>query len=91
MSQFRVFAEYVVPSVLAYALAGVYAIVDGFFVGHRWGMPSVRHQHRFSCGYSDAVHWNRDRNGRSRFVDGEKECGGSGDGGKICAGHMGFC
>lgn len=37
MSQFRVFAEYVVPSVLAYALAGVYAIVDGFFVGHSMG------------------------------------------------------
>ena len=37
MSQFRVFAEYVVPSVLAYALAGDYAIVDGFFVGHSMG------------------------------------------------------
>ena len=76
MSQFRVFAEYVVPSVLAYALAGVYAIVDGFFVGHsNGGCRSVRHQHRFSCGYSDAVHWNRDRNGRSRFVTVRKSAG----------------
>ena len=28
------FLKYVVPSVLAFALSGIYAIVDGFFVGN---------------------------------------------------------
>ena len=31
------FFKYVVPSVLAFALSGVYAIVDGFFVGQSIG------------------------------------------------------
>ena len=31
------FAKYVVPSVLAFALSGIYAIVDGFFVGQSVG------------------------------------------------------
>ena len=30
------FLKYVVPSVLAFALSGIYAIVDGFFVGNTY-------------------------------------------------------
>ena len=37
MSVSKTFAKYVVPSVLAFALSGVYAIVDGFFVGQSIG------------------------------------------------------
>ncbi|HIZ79603.1 MAG TPA: multidrug transporter MatE [Candidatus Lachnoclostridium stercorigallinarum] len=37
MSQYRIFAQYVIPSVLAFALSGIYAIVDGFFVGQSMG------------------------------------------------------
>ena len=36
-SVLRAFFKYVVPSVLAFALSGVYAIVDGFFVGRSVG------------------------------------------------------
>ena len=32
------FLKYVVPSVLAFALSGIYAIVDGFFVGNSVGV-----------------------------------------------------
>lgn len=31
----KTFFSYVVPSVLAFALSGVYTIVDGFFIGQR--------------------------------------------------------
>lgn len=34
---FKIFFLYVIPSVLSFALSGVYAIVDGFFVGHSIG------------------------------------------------------
>lgn len=37
MNRYKVFASYVIPSVLAFALSGVYAIVDGFFVGRSTG------------------------------------------------------
>lgn len=37
MSQYKPFVQYVLPSVLAFALSGVYTIVDGFFVGHSMG------------------------------------------------------
>ena len=37
MNQYKLFLRYVAPSVLAFALSGVYAIVDGFFVGHSMG------------------------------------------------------
>ena len=37
MSVGKTFAKYVLPSVLAFALSGVYAIVDGFFVGQSVG------------------------------------------------------
>jgi len=33
----RTFFQYVIPSVLSFALSGVYAIVDGFFVGNSIG------------------------------------------------------
>lgn len=37
MNNKRVFFQYVIPSVLSFALSGVYAIVDGFFVGNSIG------------------------------------------------------
>ena len=37
MSNRRTFLQYVIPSVLSFALSGVYAIVDGFFVGNAIG------------------------------------------------------
>ena len=37
MERYKSFLSYVVPSVLAFALSGVYAIVDGFFVGNSVG------------------------------------------------------
>lgn len=33
----KTFFSYVIPSVLAFALSGVYTVVDGFFVGHSLG------------------------------------------------------
>lgn len=37
MSNRRTFFYYVIPSVLSFALSGIYAIVDGFFVGNSIG------------------------------------------------------
>lgn len=37
MSEMKTFLKYVIPSVLSFALSGVHAIVDGFFVGHSIG------------------------------------------------------
>lgn len=37
MSDKRTFFKYVIPSVIAFALSGVYAIVDGYFVGNTIG------------------------------------------------------
>ena len=36
-SDVRTFFQYVIPSVLSFALSGVYTIVDGFFVGNSIG------------------------------------------------------
>ena len=37
MSNRRIFFRTVIPSVMAFALTGVYSIVDGFFIGNRLG------------------------------------------------------
>lgn len=37
MRKHNIFFTYVIPSVLAFALSGVYAIVDGFFIGNSLG------------------------------------------------------
>lgn len=34
MNRYKTFASYVLPAVLSFALSGVYAIVDGFFIGN---------------------------------------------------------
>ena len=34
---YKTFYSYVIPSVLAFALSGIYTIVDGFFVGRSVG------------------------------------------------------
>ena len=36
-SEIRTFFQYVIPSVLSFALSGVYTIVDGFFIGNSIG------------------------------------------------------
>ena len=33
----RIFFQYVIPSVLSFALSGVYSIVDGFLIGNSIG------------------------------------------------------
>lgn len=35
--QIKTFSSYVIPSILAFALSGIYTIVDGFFVGRSLG------------------------------------------------------
>lgn len=37
----KTFFSYVIPSVLAFALSGVYTIVDGFFIGQSLGDPGM--------------------------------------------------
>lgn len=37
MCDIKTFFKYVFPSILSFALSGVYAIVDGFFVGNSLG------------------------------------------------------
>ena len=37
MNDIREFFKFVIPSVIAFALSGLYAIVDGFFVGNTIG------------------------------------------------------
>lgn len=37
MKERNAFFQAVLPSMLAFALSGVYAIVDGFFLGHAMG------------------------------------------------------
>lgn len=37
MRDVKTFFQYVIPSVLSFALSGVYTIVDGFFVGNSIG------------------------------------------------------
>ena len=37
MNNRRTFFKYVIPSIIAFALSGVYAIVDGYFVGNTIG------------------------------------------------------
>lgn len=34
MNHRAVFLKYVIPSIIAFALSGIYAIVDGYFVGN---------------------------------------------------------
>ena len=34
---FKTFLKNVIPSVIGFALSGIYTIVDGFFVGHSMG------------------------------------------------------
>ena len=37
MRDVKTFLKYVIPSVLSFALSGIYTIVDGFFVGNSIG------------------------------------------------------
>ena len=45
MKEYKIFISYVIPSVLAFALSGIYAIVDGFLLEIVWeilGFPPSR-------------------------------------------------
>ena len=33
----KTFYSYILPSILAFALSGIYTIVDGFFIGNKLG------------------------------------------------------
>lgn len=37
MRDIKTFFQYVIPSVLSFALSGIYTIADGFFVGNSIG------------------------------------------------------
>lgn len=37
MNHRAIFLKYVIPSIIAFALSGIYAIVDGYFVGNTIG------------------------------------------------------
>ncbi len=73
------FLKYVVPSVLAFALSGIYAIVDGFFVGNSVGdvglsainvvYPVVTLMQSAGIGMGGAVMWT------VRRAEGQKEDG----------------
>lgn len=52
------FFSYVIPSILAFALSGVYTIVDGFFIGQSLGDTGLTAIH---IGLSD---FRADRSGR---------------------------
>ena len=39
--QKKEYYTFVIPSILAFALGGVYSIVDGFFLGHCLGDPGL--------------------------------------------------
>ena len=41
MNQRKTFFQFVIPSVMAFALSGVYTIVDGFFIGNSLGDPGL--------------------------------------------------
>ncbi len=64
------FLKYVVPSVLAFALSGIYAIVDGFFVGNSVGdvgLSAINVVYPVVTLMQSAT---RNRNGRCSHVDG---------------------
>ncbi len=37
MRDIKTFFKYVIPSILSFALSGIYTIVDGFFIGNSIG------------------------------------------------------
>ena len=52
LQQKRNYYACVIPSILAFALAGVYSIVDGFFIGQKLGDPGLA---AVTIGYPLAV------------------------------------
>ncbi len=46
------FFSYVIPSILAFALSGVYTIVDGFFIGQSLGDTGLT---AITLGYRDPL------------------------------------
>ena len=50
--QKKEYYSFVIPSILAFALGGVYSIVDGFFIGHCLGDPGLA---SVTIGYPLAV------------------------------------
>ena len=37
----KTFYSYILPSILAFALSGIYTIVDGFFIGNKLGDDGI--------------------------------------------------
>ena len=71
------FLKYVVPSVLAFALSGIYAIVDGFFVGNTVGDDGL--------SAIKVVNPEVALNAKSRHVDGTACRGTKGGRRRVCA------
>ena len=64
MNNKRTFFQYVIPSVLSFALSGVYAIVDGFFVGNSIGDAGLPQSTLHIPSRGPAIRRDRNRNGR---------------------------
>ena len=61
----REFFRYVIPSMLAFALSGIYAIADGFFVGNALGDDALAAVNiAFPLTAFSAGRWDRHRHGR---------------------------
>ena len=61
----REFFRYVIPSMLAFALSGIYAIADGFFVGNALGDDALAAVNiAFPLTGFSAGCWDRHRHGR---------------------------
>lgn len=53
MNHKSLFFKYVIPSIIAFALSGIYAIVDGYFVGNTIGdagLSAINITSRIDCG-----------------------------------------
>ena len=80
------FLKYVMPSVLAFALSGIYAIVDGFFVGNSVGdvgLSAINVVYPVVTLMQSAGTGNR--NGRCGHVDGTACRGTKGGRRRVCA------
>ena len=66
MNHKSLFFKYVIPSIIAFALSGIYAIVDGYFVGNTIGDAGLS---AINIAYPiealDSGSWNRNWYGRS--------------------------
>lgn len=78
MKLHKEFFHYVIPSMLAFALSGVYAIADGFFVGNALGdsaLAAVNIAYPLTAFFTGRRH--RNRHGRRNPVRHQRRHGKS--------------